>query len=138
VSRSLFQTNVLTRLVLTSALCILGVSGTASAQTSVQPDLSAVSVAVSTSVAVVASNWKFTPGTITVHLNKPATLRLTSTEGVHGIQSSDLGIADTTIMPGKFVTVVFTPKKLGTYRVQCSIFCGAGHAAMALTIKVVP
>ncbi|HVS46245.1 MAG TPA: cupredoxin domain-containing protein [Verrucomicrobiae bacterium] len=105
---------------------------------SVQPDLSTVSVAVSTSVSVVASNWKFTPGTITVHLNKLTTLRLTSTEGVHGIQSSDLGIADTTIMPGKFVTVAFTPKKLGTYQAHCAIFCGAGHAAMMLTIKVVP
>ena len=89
------------------------------------------------SIDIVASNWKFTPGTITAHLNEPTTLRLTSSGGVHGIQSDELGIPDTTIMPGKFVTVTFTPKKLGTYQVHCAVFCGAGHADMVLVVKVV-
>lgn len=87
-------------------------------------------------VDIVASNWKFTPATITVPVNEPTTLRLTSSEGVHGIKSDELGIPDTTIMPNKFVTVTFTPKKAGTYVVHCSIICGAGHPDMALTIKV--
>ncbi|HVS46973.1 MAG TPA: cupredoxin domain-containing protein [Verrucomicrobiae bacterium] len=111
---------------LVAAILVFGIEGCA-ATASAHP-----------SIDIVASNWKFVPGTITVPMNEPTTLRLTSTEGVHGIQSSDLGIADTTIMPGKFVTVAFTPKKLGTYQVHCAIFCGAGHAAMMLTIKVVP
>ena len=111
---------------LAAAILVFGIAGCA-ATASAHP-----------SIDIVASNWKFVPGTITIPINEPTTLRLISTEGVHGIQSSDLGIADTTIMPGKFVTVVFTPKKLGTYQVHCAIFCGAGHAAMTLTIKVVP
>jgi cytochrome c oxidase subunit 2 len=90
------------------------------------------------SIDIVASNWKFTPSTITAHLNEPTTLRLTSSEGVHGIQSSELGIPNTTILPGKFVTVTFTPTKTGTYFVHCSVFCGAGHVNMVLTVKVVP
>ncbi len=89
------------------------------------------------SIDIVASNWKFTPGTITVHLNEPTTLRLTSSEGVHGIASDELGIANTTILPGKFVTVTFTAQKLGTYTVHCSVPCGAGHSDMALVVKVV-
>ncbi len=89
------------------------------------------------SIDVVASNWKFTPDTITVHLNEPTTLRLTSSEGVHGIASTDLGIPKTTIFPNRFVTVAFVPKKLGTYKVYCAIICGAGHANMTLTVKVV-
>jgi cytochrome c oxidase subunit 2 len=90
-----------------------------------------------TTVNIVASNWKFTPGTIIVHANKPVTLRLTSSGGVHGVYSAELGIPNTTIMPGKFVTVTFTPKKKGTYVVHCTVYCGSGHANMTLTIKVV-
>jgi len=89
------------------------------------------------SVDIVASNWKFTPGTITVHLNEPTTLRLTSSAGVHGIASSDLGIPKITILPNRFVTVTFVPKKLGTYKVYCAIICGAGHSNMTLIVKVV-
>jgi len=87
--------------------------------------------------SIVASNWKFTPGTITVHVNQPTTLKLSSTEGVHGIQSDDLGISNTTILPGKTVSITFTPKKTGTYLVHCTVFCGSGHQDMVLTIKVV-
>lgn len=90
------------------------------------------------SIDIVASNWKFTPDTITIPANEDTTLRLTSSEGVHGISSADLGIPDTTIMPNKFVSVTFTPKKAGTYVLHCSIVCGAGHPNMALTVKVTP
>lgn len=88
------------------------------------------------SIDIVASNWKFTPDTISVPLGEPTTLRLTSSGGVHGLASPELGISDTTIMPNKFVTITFTPKKAGTYVVHCSVICGAGHPNMALTIKV--
>lgn len=89
------------------------------------------------SIDIVASNWKFTPGSIQVHVNELTTLRVTSSEGVHGLQSDDLGIASTTIMPSKFETVTFTPKKIGTYKVHCSVVCGAGHSDMVLVIKVI-
>lgn len=88
------------------------------------------------SIDVVASNWKFTPQTITLHVGETTQLRLTASEGVHGIESSELGIPKTTIMPGKFTTVTVTPKKAGTYQVHCSVICGAGHADMVLTVKV--
>ncbi|HEY9179144.1 MAG TPA: cupredoxin domain-containing protein [Candidatus Baltobacteraceae bacterium] len=88
------------------------------------------------SIDVVASNWKFTPSTITVPAGEPSTLRLTSSEGVHGLKSDELGIPNTTIMPNRFVTVTFTPKAAGTYVVHCSIVCGAGHPGMILTVKV--
>ncbi len=87
-------------------------------------------------IDLVASNWKFTPGTITVHVGEPTTLHITSSEGVHGVQSDELGIKQTTIMPGKFVDVTFTPTKAGTYVIHCSIMCGAGHPNMTLTVKV--
>lgn len=90
------------------------------------------------SVDIVASNWKFTPNTIELHAGEATTLRLTSSEGVHGLASDDLGIPQTTIMPGSFTTLVVTPKKAGTYVIHCSIMCGAGHPNMALTVHVLP
>ncbi len=93
--------------------------------------------AATSSITIVTSNWKFTPSTITLHVGRTTTLRLTSREGVHGLQSSDLGIPQTAIMPGTVKTVDVTPRKAGTYVLHCSIFCGAGHPNMTLTVKVV-
>lgn len=87
-------------------------------------------------IDIVATNWHFTPNTITVEAGQSTTLRLTSTSGTHGIVSDDLGISATTISPGKFVEVSFTPRTAGTFAVHCSIFCGAGHSGMVLTVIV--
>lgn len=90
------------------------------------------------SIDIAVANWKFTPDKITIPLGEPTTLRLTSTSGVHGIKSDELGIPMTTIPNGKVVEVTFTPKKAGTYVLPCQIFCGPGHADMKLTIIVTP
>ncbi|MBV8172232.1 MAG: cupredoxin domain-containing protein [Candidatus Eremiobacteraeota bacterium] len=87
-------------------------------------------------VDVVAANWKFTPNTIEMHVGETTVLHITSSGGVHGIQSDDLGIPQTTIAPGKFVDVSVTPKKAGTYVIHCSIPCGQGHGDMTLTVEV--
>ena len=89
------------------------------------------------SIDIVAANWKFTPATIELHVGETTTLRLTSSEGVHGIQSTELGIPQTMIMPGSFVTVSVTPKKAGAYVIHCSVICGAGHPNMVLDVNVV-
>lgn len=87
---------------------------------------------------VAVANWKFTPDKITIPVGEPTTLRLTSTSGVHGIKSDELGIPMTTIPNGKTVEVTFTPKKAGTYVLRCEVFCGPGHADMKLTVVVTP
>jgi cytochrome c oxidase subunit II len=88
------------------------------------------------SIDIAVANWKFTPAKITIPAGEPTTLRLTTTSGVHGIKSDDLGIPMTTIPSGKIIEVTFTPKKAGTYVLHCMIVCGPGHADMALTIVV--
>jgi cytochrome c oxidase subunit 2 len=89
------------------------------------------------SIDIAVANWKFTPAKITIPVGEPTTLRLTTTSGVHGIMSDELGIPLTTIPNGKVIEVTFTPKKTGTYVLHCQIVCGPGHADMALTIVVV-
>lgn len=89
-------------------------------------------------IDVVASNWKFTPNTIQLHVGQETTLHLTSTEGAHGLQSDDLGIPMTMIVPGSPKNVEVTAKRTGKYVLHCALVCGAGHANMTLTVNVVP
>jgi cytochrome c oxidase subunit 2 len=88
-------------------------------------------------VTITAANWKFAPAEITVHVGQPVTLDLTSTEGVHGLASDELGLPATTIVPGHVKSVTFTPKKAGTFVLHCTIPCGPGHGKMTLTVHVV-
>jgi cytochrome c oxidase subunit 2 len=88
-------------------------------------------------VTITAANWKFAPAEITVHVGQPVTLDLTSTEGVHGLASDELGLPATIIMPGRTKSVTFTPKKAGTYVLHCTLPCGPGHGKMTLTVHVV-
>ncbi len=96
----------------------------------------------STDPAVVTINatadQKFEPDHAVLHVGQRQTLRFTSTGGVHGIASAELGIPSTMITPGKPVSVSVTPRKLGKYKVPCSIVCGPGHADMILTLEVKP
>jgi heme/copper-type cytochrome/quinol oxidase subunit 2 len=84
------------------------------------------------------SEQKFSPDHLVLHVGKRQTLRFTSSGGVHGVASTDLGIPATTIAPGQPVSVVVVPKKAGTYKINCTIVCGPGHADMLLTIVVKP
>lgn len=87
---------------------------------------------------VATAEQKFVPDHVVLHVGKPQTLHFSSTGGVHGVQSTDLGIPSTMIMPGKPVSVSVKPKSTGTYKIPCSIVCGPNHADMALTVQVKP
>jgi cytochrome c oxidase subunit 2 len=87
-------------------------------------------------IALTASNWKFSPEVVEAHAGQTITLKITSSAGLHGIQSDDLGIPNTMLPPGKTVTITFTPAKAGKYVVRCSVPCGPGHGAMTFTVKV--
>lgn len=98
----------------------------------------AASTAATSPINIVASDWKFTPDTIEIHVDQESTLHLTSSDGVHGLQSDALGISLTTIAPGSSSDVKVAPKKVGKYVLHCAIMCGTGHPNMALTVNVVP
>jgi cytochrome c oxidase subunit II len=88
-------------------------------------------------IHISAKNWAFTPSTITLHLNKATKLVFVSTEGIHGITIPDLGVNDVVNIGSTPSEIVVTPNKAGTFVAHCAVFCGAGHADMILTIKVV-
>jgi len=121
------------------ALQVAGIAAGALAFTSLAPGRVAAADATDApgaTIDVAVKNWSFTPSTITAHVGKPTTLRFKSSEGVHGVESADIGLESTTIMPGKTVEATFTPTKAGTFEVHCTIYCGAGHDKMKFTVKV--
>jgi cytochrome c oxidase subunit 2 len=92
----------------------------------------------SSTIEVSAANFAFTPNKVVAHVGEPATLRLTSHEGVHGLASKDLGIETTILRPDQSVDVTFTPTKPGEYEVHCAFVCGVGHPGMKLVVEVEP
>lgn len=111
---------------LITLIIIAGLSlSTAAAVTSAHP---AVDIAV--------KNWSFTPATVEAHVGEATLLRFTSSEGVHGVESDEIGLKKTTLVPDKVTEVSFTPKTAGTFVVHCAIICGEGHDKMVLTVKV--
>jgi len=84
-----------------------------------------------------SSDAMFSPSEITVHAGQPVELKLVGKSGVHGIETSTLGISATTITPGSTQTVTFTPSKVGTYTLHCTIPCGADHSKMMIVVKVI-
>ncbi|MBV8638239.1 MAG: cupredoxin domain-containing protein [Candidatus Eremiobacteraeota bacterium] len=87
-------------------------------------------------VTITAVPSTFTPSSITLHRGVPAKLIFSHTEGVHEIESDELGIPKTILAPGKDVTIDVTPDKDGVYTLRCEIVCGPDHDKMALTVHV--
>lgn len=88
-------------------------------------------------IKISAKNWAFTPGTITLHLHQKTKLEFAAAEGIHGITIPDLGVDDVVNIQSTPTEIEVTPNKTGTFVAHCAVFCGAGHANMILTIKVV-
>jgi cytochrome c oxidase subunit 2 len=78
-----------------------------------------------------------TANEIRVPLGQPVTVQLASADVIHSFWVPSLtGKMD--LITGQQNTVQFTAKNPGVYRGQCAEFCGAQHAHMAFTVKVLP
>jgi cytochrome c oxidase subunit II len=87
-------------------------------------------------IVVTAKRYAFEPAEITVKKGEAVELELTSSDVPHGLRIRELKI-DLHVSKGKNADATFTPKTTGTYVGHCSVFCGAGHGEMTLTIHVV-
>jgi cytochrome c oxidase subunit II len=86
-------------------------------------------------IAIVAKRFDFSPGDVTVKKGVPVTIALTSEDVDHGVKFRELNVV-VNAKKGETKEVTFTPDKVGTFVGQCSIFCGAGHGAMKMTLHV--
>lgn len=87
-------------------------------------------------IEVTAKRFSFAPGEITVKKGQPVVLVLESKDVAHGLRFRELNV-DIKVRAGGTAEVQFTPEKTGDFVGHCSVFCGAGHGSMALTVHVV-
>jgi cytochrome c oxidase subunit 2 len=86
-------------------------------------------------IEVTARRFAFTPGEITLKVNQPVVLVLTSEDVAHGLKFSELKL-NVRFDKTKPAELSFTPEKTGTFVGHCSVFCGSGHGTMTLTLLV--
>jgi len=81
-------------------------------------------------VAITAAKFEFSAHEIRVRKGQPVTLVLTASDFAHGFDLPDFNVrAD--LVPGKAVTVTFTPDRAGRFVFLCDNFCGDGHDVMS-------
>lgn len=99
-----------------------------------------------TEIEVVASQWQWrvayedanvtTRDELVVPADEEVRLVLTSRDVVHAFAVPELGVKRD-VLPGEETTIRTRVHEPGTYRAQCTAFCGAGHAEMTATVTVV-
>jgi len=87
-------------------------------------------------IEVAAKRFSYEPAEVTLKAGEPVVLDLTSADVSHGIRFQDLNL-NARVSKGKTSELVFTPTQVGDFVGHCSVFCGAGHGSMTLTLHVV-
>jgi cytochrome c oxidase subunit 2 len=81
-----------------------------------------------------------TPGkplTMALPVGRPAQITLESTDVIHGFYVPAMLFMKNAV-PGHPNMFTFTPTRAGTYRGQCTQFCGLWHSKMTLVLKILP
>ena len=84
-----------------------------------------------------ASQYAYNPGEISVNPGDTVTIKLVSTDVVHGLYVDGYGVS-ITADPGQTATLTFVADKLGSFRLRCNITCGAMHPFMIGKLNVGP
>ena len=87
-------------------------------------------------IEITAKKFEFTPSQITLKKGETVTLRLTSSDRVHGFMSKPLKI-DTDIPNDTTKDVAVTPDTAGDFTIICDHYCGTGHGNMKMKVTVV-
>ena len=82
-------------------------------------------------------NDKETENELVVPQNKPVKLNITSEDVIHSLFIPAFRIKIDAVK-GLKTYAWFLPDKNGTYDVQCTEFCGVGHADMTAVLRIVP
>ena len=76
-----------------------------------------------------ARQFSFSPSELQVNVGDTITLQLVSMDVVHGLYLDGYGIS-VQADPGQTRTMTFTASKPGSFRLRCSVTCGAMHPFM--------
>jgi len=84
---------------------------------------------------VEAGNFAYSPTVLQVNPGDKVTIELASTDVVHGlyVDGYDLNV---TADPGQPATLSFIADRPGTFRLRCSVTCGALHPFMTGKLQV--
>ncbi len=86
-------------------------------------------------VSMEASNWAFTPNSVTFKKGEKAYISLKGVNGVHSFMSADLGL-NVKVSPGETVVIEIPTDKAGTFSFRCGVPCGEGHRDMVGTVVI--
>lgn len=89
-------------------------------------------------IEMTAARFEFDPARIEVDQGDQVTLKLRSTDTVHGLAIKEFKVKVTIPKGGEVVSVQFTASKAGTFSFVCSEFCGGGHSRMKGVLVVRP
>ena len=70
-------------------------------------------------------------------LGKPVKLIMTSRDVIHGFFIPDYRQKQD-VLPGRYTYLWLLPKRVGTFDIYCSQYCGTGHSLMRGTLIVMP
>jgi VCBS repeat-containing protein len=85
-------------------------------------------------VTVEASNFKFTPATITVNKGETVRLTLNNKAGTHDWHVDEFNAATKLLQTGQSDTIEFTADKTGTFEYYCAY---NSHRAMGMVGKLI-
>ncbi|MDE0118949.1 MAG: cytochrome c oxidase subunit II [Bdellovibrionales bacterium] len=83
----------------------------------------------------VYKNGKKSSGILTVPVNKPVKLIMSSRDVIHSFFIPSFRIKQD-VLPGSYTALSFTASKKGKFPVFCTELCGAGHSSMLATVHV--
>lgn len=122
-------------------LLVLSLAFALSACGSKKEDTSSASVApasgtteAATELQLKASDktFKFDKEEYTIKKGEPIKLTLVNESGMHGLSISGLNVK----LNSAQMSQTITPDKAGTYTIQCTVPCGAGHMTMSAKLIV--
>jgi len=82
-----------------------------------------------------AGNFAYSPAILHVDPGDKVTIELASTDVVHGLYVDGYDVS-LTADPGQPATLSFTADRPGTFRLRCSVTCGALHPFMIGKMQV--
>ncbi len=88
-------------------------------------------------ITIHASQWRYTPGVITVNEGDPVTLRFTTDDVTHGFYLDGYGLSGA-VLPDQTAEIHFVATRAGRWMFRCSTTCGPFHPYMIGWLRVQP